>query len=289
MNDEKRQWGCIKSTEDSRDWGIETVAKSINAAALPEEYRTEGKVKVLDQGIYSTCVAHAIATAMAYCEFKLGYNTCSDFSRGFIYANRRKDDWQGEGMMTRQALKNLNHDGDCLYESFTYNNTYPYCHNKLLAREKELKAKASPYKIVNYFRCYGELEVKTAIMTLGAVVVAMPVYKFGLHAEVQVPTRDDVEDGRHAMCCVGWDKTGWIIQNSWGKKFGNDGFCHIPYEYPIDEFWGITIKEGIPPMKKQPWIVRFGHWLAQKWLELMLWLRRKRNDRKHKDDIKIKF
>ena len=273
MKDNKYKLGCVLSPEDSRDWGIDTVAKSINAAELPTSYLTEGKVDVLNQGVYSTCVAHAIAAAMGYGEFKLGYDTYTNFSRGFIYANRRATDYQGEGMRIREALKQLNHDGDCVYADFTYNNTYPYCRKKLLEKEGELKVKAKPHTVLNYFRCYGELEVKAAIMLQGAVIISIPVYEYGLAAEVKLPTDSDQIDGYHAMCCVGWDETGWIIQNSWGKSFGTKGYCHIKYEYPIKEFWGITVKEGLPPIKKDKWYKRLGNWFVGIWTRFTFWWR----------------
>lgn len=266
-----KQLGCVPSVEDSRDWGIDTVAKSINVVELPETYRTEGEVAVLNQGMYSTCVAHAIAAAMGYGEFKLGYDTYTDFSRGFIYGNRSNSDYQGEGMMIREALKHLNHEGDCVYGDFPYNNTYPYCRKKVLENESELKVKAEPHTVLNYFRCYGEIEVKTAIMLQGAVIISVPVYWYGLDTEVELPKDEDEIEGYHAMCCVGWDKTGWIIQNSWGKSFGDKGYCHIPYNYPIIEFWGISVKEGLPPIHKDKWYNRFGNWLSSVWLNILLW------------------
>ena len=35
--------------------------------------------------------------------------------------------------------------------------------------------------------------------------------------------------GGHAIAIVGYDKDGLIIRNSWGKSFGNNGYCHMPY------------------------------------------------------------
>ena len=34
---------------------------------------------------------------------------------------------------------------------------------------------------------------------------------------------------RHAILLVGWNSTGWIIKNSWGTNWGNNGFGIIPF------------------------------------------------------------
>ena len=103
---------------------------------LPEEYRTEGNVPVLNQGCNSDCVAHAIAVATAYGQYKV-QKDFNDFSRGYIYGNRRALDWQGEGMYVRQALKNFNHDGDCLNTKFPYRGNYPTMKAKIAEKPEE--------------------------------------------------------------------------------------------------------------------------------------------------------
>jgi hypothetical protein len=43
--------------------------------------------------------------------------------------------------------------------------------------------------------------------------------------------------GWHAMLCVGYsdpDKV-FIIRNSWGKDWGDKGYCYIPYDYVINK------------------------------------------------------
>ena len=125
MEDKKLKYfvgGFLPSEEDPRDYTLEKVSV-MSAAPLPEEYRTEGKVPVLNQGANSDCVAHAIAVASAYGQYKINENF-NDFSRGYIYGNRRATDYQGEGMYVRQALKNFNHDGDCLNVDFPYRGSY---------------------------------------------------------------------------------------------------------------------------------------------------------------------
>lgn len=243
--------GCIPSPVDTRDY-TPAMAKSklsikSGNAELPEEYISEGNVKILDQGEYPTCVAHALASTMAMCECKKGAKKPNDFSRGFIYANRKDDQFQEEGMIVREALKQLNHDGDCLYGAFPYNGYYQPLRKKLEDSEEELLEEAAPYTIASYFRCNDAEEVKQAIYDYGAALIAIPTFTdFGENTYVKLPNPQDSINGYHAMCCVGWTKTHWIVQNSWGKGFGEKGICYIPFEYPVEEWWGVIINESAP-------------------------------------------
>ena len=227
---------------------------------IPETYEVSG-VNVLNQGAVGSCVAHSISAAMGYGELKSGADTYHDFSRGFIYANRRDTDYQGEGMCVRQALKQLNHCGDCEYVDFPWNESYPKVKARLDEKKDEYLKKAEPFKVLNYFRCYTNDEVKIALLNQGAVVIGIPVYD-SFEADCPIPNPDEKKKGGHAMCVVGWDKTGWIIQNSWGKTWGNKGRMHLPYDYPIDEFWGITVNNNVPQPEKKNWIEKFFSWLG---------------------------
>lgn len=163
-------------------------------------------------------------------------------------------------MITRQALKQVHHEGDCLYTTFPYNETYPKVKARIEKNSDKYHTEAANYKIKNYFRCITEEEVKRAIMKQGAVVLGMTVYS-SFQKNVPLPTSNDISRGGHAMCCVGWNKDGWIIQNSWGKYWGDKGYCYVPYEYPINEWWGITLNDDIPEPPKTNWFVRFINWL----------------------------
>lgn len=242
--------GCMPSPLDVRDYTPTTVC--LTEQPIPSTYLTSG-MKVLNQGSIGSCVAHACATAMGYGELK-SKQPAHDYSRGFIYGNRRATDYQGEGMYVRQALKQLNHCGDCEYTDFPYNETYPRVKARIDADKDSLLAKAAPYKIINYFRCYEDKDVKLALLNQGAVVIAIPVYNT-FAAECPLPSPQDTKRGHHAMCVVGWDETGWIIQNSWSKSWGKKGLLHLPYEYPIDEFWGLTVSPLLPEPKKDSWLV----------------------------------
>lgn len=243
--------GCIPSPLDIRDYSAATVA--LAETPLPKTYLVSG-MKVLNQGSIGSCVAHACATAMGYGEMT-GNKSAHDFSRGFIYGNRRDSDHQGEGMHIRQALKQLNHCGDCEYKDFPYNETYPQVKARVEKDKENLYAKAEPFKILNYFRCYSDEEVKRALMNQGAVVISVPVYE-SFCGNCPLPAANEKLKGYHAMCVVGWDETGWIIQNSWSTSWGNKGNLHLPYNYPICEFWGITVDPTSPAPVKENIISR---------------------------------
>lgn len=240
--------GYIPSPQDDRDYTIDMVMGA-DEEELPASYRTEGNVPVLNQGSISSCVAHAIAVAMAYGECKLNKDKFNDYSRGFIYGNRRPLDSQSEGMIIRQALKQVNHDGDCLYSIFPHNGNYKSMKAKIEENKEKYMKAAEPYKIANYFRLYNEKEIKRVIMKQGAVIIGMTTFNtFGTH--IQIPDKNATKRGGHAMCCVGWNEEGWIIQNSWGKGWGDKGFCYLPYDYPVEEWWGVTVNENLPaPIK----------------------------------------
>ena len=76
--------------------------------------------------------------------------------------------------------------------------------------------------------------LKTAIKANGPCVGALPVYD---------SNRPDFWNGEsllggHAISIVGWNKTGFIIRNSWGTQFGNNGDTYLPYT-DINKFYEI--------------------------------------------------
>ena len=253
---DKVLFGALPSPDDDRDFTpAMATAATETEEPLPSTYRTEGKVKILNQGSVGSCVAHAIATAMAYGEYKAQFSTAHDFSRGFIYGNRLDSDYQGEGMYPREALKSCNKEGDCLYNDFPYNLSYPRVKALIDEASEKLHALAKEYKIVSYFRLRKQEDIKRAIMNQGAVIISITVYS-SFTGNCPLPSNTDKALGGHCMAMVGWDETGWIIQNSWGSSWGNKGYLHLPYEYPINECWGMVVNSKIPEPKKKNIFVR---------------------------------
>lgn len=249
--------GCLPSPPDERDFACRSMP--FFQMEIPETYLPKKYMKVLNQGSIGSCVAHACATAMGYGEMRAGLAP-NDYSRGYIYGNRRPLDWQGEGMYIRQALKQLNHCGTCLYKDFPYNEMYPKVKERIEKDKEALAEKAAPYSIISYFRCYSEEEIKMTLINQGSIVMAIDVYD-SFAGDCPLPQKDEKNHGGHALCIVGWDETGWIVQNSWSTIWGNKGFLHLPYEYPLNECWGLVVNERNEPKPKTNFFKRFFSWL----------------------------
>gem|GEM_PF-72691 len=50
---------------------------------------------------------------------------------------------------------------------------------------------------------------------------------------MKMPAQDEVRLGGHALLIVGYcnDKQYFIVRNSWGEEFGDQGYCYMPYEF----------------------------------------------------------
>lgn len=193
----KIKFGNTKpSPEDARDF---VASVSLKKVKLPKEFLTP-KTEIVDQGYVGECVACSCATALAQGEelFTKAHNI---YSRGYIYGNRKPTDAQGEGMIVRQALKQLHNCGDVFYQDFPYDKYYSIVKKLIEERKEELAAKALPNAILDFYRCYTIDQIKTTIMERGGVLICVPVYS-DFARDLHKTTANDLE-GYHAMIIVG--------------------------------------------------------------------------------------
>ena len=99
-------------------------------------------------------------------------------------------------------------------------------------------------KILSYTSHSSMQARKNAIATIGPVVAGMAVYsdfssyKSGIYQK----TSGSTFRGYHCICVVGYDDSQqcWIIKNSWGTGWGEQGYCRIKYgqaDLKIDSSW----------------------------------------------------
>lgn len=227
----KRKYGALISPRDLRDYKANIPYKNV---ALPAEFNLTNTT-IKDQGAVNSCVAHALSSML-----EKKYNKV--FSTGLIYGYRPMGYYQGEGMYTREALKTLQKIGDVKQELFPYNIEMVEAKNKVDENFTLLEAEADDFRITAYARLNSTNEIKSWLYTKNTPVpfsILTDNLKLDEHNIIQVP--NVYPNSGHCMLIIGWNETGFIIQNSWGSSWGDKGTAVLPYEYEIKEAWGITI------------------------------------------------
>ena len=230
--------GCKLSLFDLRDYKVKAPSKT----EFPEEFCLEKKTKIKNQGAVNSCVAHTFSTILEYFE-----DGKVDLSTNFIYGIQKKlYNEDGPGMSFAEACKIVKDYGDMTYKDCPGNDEIPTCYkiaekafdnvNKLL--------NAYRYGIDSYYRCDTVEDIKYALMTYGPVAIAIKWYKaYFVDISGVVQFNENVEFDYHAVTLIGWNKEGWICQNSWGENFSKlGGYFILPYRFGIKEARAIVDK-----------------------------------------------
>jgi len=85
------------------------------------------------------------------------------------------------------------------------------------------------YGIWKYARAETILDVKVSLYLSGLAMINVPMYNIGTTMWKPVVRSQKIHNG-HAMTIVGWNKIGFILKNSWGVDWGENGYTIFPYE-----------------------------------------------------------
>lgn len=236
MRVDERVFNNVVSPIDIRDYRIVATTQE-----FPETFSL-ARVTIKNQGAVGSCVAHACSSVVEY-HNKVQEKTDTVFSTEFIYGYRPIGYYIGEGMYVRNALKTLQKVGDCPLALLKGNHK---CSDAMKAVEEkfdELKEAAYPNRISTYARVKTVEEIKQALMNYGPVVVSMPWYKdYKLKNGVYTYPEKPEKSGGHCVIIYGWDRRGWLVQNSWGKYWGQSGCFVVPFDFKWTEAWAVTDK-----------------------------------------------
>lgn len=209
----------LESPQDPRDYVAEQIFPP--DVHVPEVYDPRDKLlPVRSQGAQGSCLGESTACIKELQERKnVGFEDY--FSPQFIYNNRENQDTQG--MYTRDCMRILYKHGVPPEEDYPYGRVEDP--SRISQRIKDI---AANYKIKGYATINTIETLKVAIYRNGGAIITFRVY--GSSPEFWRPTKEgDVPDGMHACAVVGWTKDGFIIRNSWGSKFGDNGYVIYPY------------------------------------------------------------
>lgn len=220
---------------------IYPVARDLN---LPEkiDLRTN-LLPVRDQGSQGSCVAQSIACMKEWQE-KIQVNLNELMSPQFIYNNRTN--YPEPGMYGNDAMEIINKLGCCT--------EYIYRYGTIESKDKIPKNafdEASRYKIKSYAQVTTIVGVQTALYKNGPCVIFFPVYNYG--PQFWIKGDNDKFIGGHSVTVVGYDKTGFILRNSWGINWNNGGYTTYPYsQFGVHwEIWTTIDDESPKPDIRQ--------------------------------------
>lgn len=165
--------------------------------------------KVIDQGKKAICVPCSIS---AYANWIINVETGNngydnEINYLDIFSKRTND--SNDGMSFKDALHYLRHNDAVI--------------------------KSGNRRIVHrYAKIGSELALKQAIVANGPCIGGLPVYNSSI--DTFWDEHKGSFEGGHAIAIVGYNKDGFIIRNSWGKYYGQDGYSLLPYE-DFDKFY----------------------------------------------------
>ncbi len=204
-----------------------------NAVDL-RQYFTEIK----DQGNLGTCSVFSLVSIYEYILKKT--NREHDLSERFVYYNVLNDAGciNDTGASLYGVVESITKYGTCLEEFCKYDIA-----QYQLAPSVEAYTNAETHKI----KCAKNIKInRTDIMSALSegypIAISLKIYdSFGINNNGFVfrPSDEEIEEGKygnHAMVICGYstDDKVYIVRNSWGKEFGDQGYCYIPFSYIED-------------------------------------------------------
>lgn len=209
--------------------------------ALLPRYTRAGLI--LDQGQEGACTGFGLACVVNYLRWRKA--DCPDrfesVSPRMLYNfARRYDEYNGEdyeGSSCRGALKGWFHRGVCLESDWPYGDPSQRPRYGWAQRATE-----NPLGVYYRIELRSITDLQAAIQDVGAVYVSAFTHDgwTRLPARTRVPRGHDELpmipfDGRpsqtdgHAFALVGFNRQGFVVQNSWGSGWGLGGFAVLSY------------------------------------------------------------
>lgn len=215
---EKYSDNTMPSPDDTRDWVVESIYKpGISVPNFVDHSKHLQPIR--DQGNQGSCAAQTAACIKEWQEYyDIGYNNY--MSPQFIYNNRVNQD--SDGMFGRDVMRILSKIGCC------FEITYPY---NLIESPSDMDMspiiQANKYKIKAYAQIKTIDGLKKALHLNGPCYISFPIFNHS--PTMWKPNDGEKRIGGHAMTVVGYDNNCFKIRNSWGKFWGDEGYCYYSY------------------------------------------------------------
>jgi C1A family cysteine protease len=244
----ERKWGWKKDLPDPRD----PKYRKPKGIVIPDHVDLRaGCSPVEDQADLGSCTSQALVGLLEFLENKDGVEFV-DFSRLMVYYLEREAEGtidEDGGAMLRTGVKILHQFGTC------HETTWPYDITKFKVRpSQQAYIEAEQHRITVYEKMYSLEDILTCLASGFPVAFGFAVFECMKSEEMirtgmlRMPEPDEQMLGGHAVYAVGYDlpKRLFIVRNSWGKEFGDEGCFYMPFGYfeegYCDDYW--TIRKG---------------------------------------------
>lgn len=259
-----RALGWRPDVPDPRDW------KYMTPAALVEDLPPRTNNRVLcppryEQEAVGSCTAQ---TGCGMWEFLREKQRLDHWTpaRLFLYYNtrlREGNESLDSGAMIRTMIKSMAAEGVCDEKFWPYDGR-EFCQNPRLTMrpDEQCYVEAERNQVLVYQRIPRNLNAMKACLVEGfpfalGFAVCDSFDRAGQTGVMPIPTAEEQCHGGHAVWAVDYDddkpyeeggKGMFLIQNSWGTRWGQDGFFWMPYPVLMSgalssDFWTIKLVE----------------------------------------------
>jgi papain like protease len=231
--------------------------------SLPEQWPDDATVRrllprycssglVLDQGEEGACTGFGLACVVNYLRWRSDLTSKGPrakphavSARMLYHLARFYDEWPGEdydGSSCRGALKAWHKHGVCSDKLWPYRDADGRV--RFVSPHENWAREALQCRLGVYYRVNRSsvVDMQAAILEIGAMYVSSEVHdgwgvtshRVAIKGHASLPvikavTRRDSLGG-HAYALVGFNRVGFVVQNSWGLNWANKGFAILPYE-----------------------------------------------------------
>ncbi|HSV85381.1 MAG TPA: C1 family peptidase [Levilinea sp.] len=237
---------------------LQALQQPAATAALPStfDWRAQGKVPaVRDQGSCGSCWAFGTTGVMESALMIQGLPT-ADLSEQYLISCNISNwgcsgGWWAHDLHTNIAGKSSNPPGAALESAFPYSSSNGTC-----SRVYDKPYTLAAWRYVSGINLPSVDAIKAAIYTYGPVAAAVcsigwGSYTGGVYSNHNTSCAGGID---HAIILVGWndaDQT-WILRNSWGPRWGEEGYMRIKWGTSNVGFGATYVIPNKPPVIDPP-------------------------------------
>ena len=209
---------------------------------------------MLDQGTEGACTGFGLAAVINLLKHCAGEHGFEASPRMLYEMAKKHDEWSGEdyeGSSCRGAIRGWYNMGVCTDGEWPYR-----ARNNKLTIDRAWAARHNA--LGAYYRLRPVIvDYHAALNEVGAIYVSAEVHDGWANPKARRGSQSmpriaysAATTGGHAFAIVGYSDDGFIVQNSWGDKWGQDGFAVWTYEDWIENVMdGWVFRLALPTPK----------------------------------------